>query len=229
MDSPFPAEPHSGQPPHQRHQAPPGPTGWERPPADQPPPGLERLGAFVPEPPAPYPTGTSYPMGPAPPAPAPPEPETRPARRISPWPFVVAAVAGVLIGVAVLVVLRFGGGDQPPATAHGTGTPTAAPSASDDPKLKPTDVALTDHGTWVELRWTDHTDKKALYFVVGAPVGTTERKLTQPDHTTTTKVNGLRDDIDYCFNVVGFLTVDHVAHSDRVCTTRTTPSAEPTA
>jgi eukaryotic-like serine/threonine-protein kinase len=170
------------------------------------------------------------PAAPYPPAPAPPGPPDldggEPHRRISIWPFVAAAVAGVLIGLGVLVGLRFTGNSGKPE-AHGTPTPTVA--ASEDPSITPTGVTLTDHQTWVELSWRDHSDGKALFFVVGGPVGTTPGQLSQPARSTSRRIDGLRTDVDYCFNVMAMLSVDQVSPSSRVCTTRGTPSPGPTA
>ncbi|HEY3505374.1 MAG TPA: protein kinase [Actinocatenispora sp.] len=163
---------------------------------------------------------------PAPPYGTAPPIEAEPRRRVSVWPFAAAAVAGVLIGVVVLVALRFGGHDDPPVSKP-TPTATSGPRASEDPSIRPTNVRLTDHGTWVTLAWADHTGGKALYFVTGSVAGGTPSKLSQPARDTNRRVDGLRADSEYCFYVVGMMTIDRISPSDRVCTHRNgaTPSA----
>ncbi|WP_203662753.1 serine/threonine-protein kinase [Actinocatenispora rupis] len=155
-----------------------------------------------------------------------PPADGEPRRRMTPWPFVAAAVAGVLIGVVVLVALRFSGHDRTPA-AKPTPTATTGPRASEDPTIRPTGVKLADHGTWVQLSWTDHTNGKALYFVTGSVAGGTPSKLSQPARDTTRRIDALRADSEYCFYVVGMMTIDRISPSDRVCTHRNgaTPSA----
>ncbi|BCJ33820.1 hypothetical protein Athai_13230 [Actinocatenispora thailandica] len=131
-------------------------------------------------------------------------------------------MVGILIGVGALVVLRLGDKQKtPPPQAASPTAPTSAPAASQDAKLKPTGVQLADHGSWVQLSWTDHTNGAALYLVTGGVAGTTPTKLAQPAHTTTARIDALRTDADYCFVVIGMTDVDHVSPGDRVCTHRT--------
>ena len=141
-------------------------------------------------------------------------------RRIGVWPFLVAALVGVLIGVVALVALRLGGGKKPPDAAPST-APTSAPAAGRDATIRPTAIKLDDHGSWVRLSWTDHSGGTALYLVTGGVAGTTPTKLAQPARTTSARIDALRSDADYCFVVIGMTDVDHVSPGDRICTHRT--------
>ncbi|WP_207126330.1 serine/threonine-protein kinase [Actinocatenispora comari] len=214
-----PADPRTGSP-APGWPTPGAPAGWSAtPPADP----RNAAPAPVSVPPGPVAAPVPAPSGPVaePPAPAGTQPD-QPRRRIGIWPFVAAAVVGILIGVGALVVLRLGDNKKtPPPQAASPTAPTSAPAAGQDAKLKPTGVKLADHGTWVQLSWTDRTNGNALYLVTGGVAGTTPTKLAQPAHATTARIDALRADADYCFVVIGMTDVDHVSPGDRVCTHRT--------
>ncbi len=168
------------------------------------------------------------------------ESDERP-RRVTLWPFLVAAITGVILAIAVLVVFRFpflgdpgGNGDDeaaPSPTASvevGPGPepglsvdPEANPQASVNPAVAPSDVQLEDHTTSVTLSWTDNSDGRGIYYIVGAPEGSDPRVMTEaaPGITQVT-LEALNPTVNYCFTVVVIISVDEVAFSEQTCTDR---------
>lgn len=155
------------------------------------------------------------------PADEPPKWRTQRRRRVGPWPFVAAALVGVLLGVGALVAYHLSAGNSGSPKAGGaSATPSTAPTASADPSIKPTNVKLTDHQVSVTLTWTDNTKGKASYLVLGGPIGQTMARVSEAAPTTTREIDGLNDTVDYCFRVMAVVTVDDIGVSDSVCTNR---------
>ncbi|MFI7599371.1 fibronectin type III domain-containing protein [Actinoplanes sp. NPDC049681] len=146
-------------------------------------------------------------------------------------PFILAAVlvAGVAAAAAVVAV-TLPRGDRagtapPPAPATGTtagGAPSAAPSpsASIDPRA-PIDVKLRDNRDSVSLTWRYPKGSEGPVLISGGRRGQEQRAFQQlAAGTTDYVVYGLNEQNDYCFTVAVVYTVDEVAASQPVCTTR---------
>jgi hypothetical protein len=146
---------------------------------------------------------------------------TQRRRKVGPWPFIAAALVGVLLGVGALVAFQLSGHHGSTAQKGGASpTPSNVATASADPSIKPSDVKLQDHQTSVDLSWTDNTKGKATYLVLGGPIGQTMSTVSPAAQSTTREIDGLNDTVDYCFRVMAVLTVDDVGVSDSVCTNR---------
>ncbi|WP_305788206.1 fibronectin type III domain-containing protein [Symbioplanes lichenis] len=122
----------------------------------------------------------------------------------------IAAVLGVAIAVVALVIVLADPGDKP--------------TASDVPTLKgpaPTDVRLRDYGASVQLFWSDPANGRASFMITGAQAGSQLRPMGEVGPATTSfDLNGLNDNLDYCFAVVAVYSSSEFSTSPQTCTRR---------
>ncbi len=139
---------------------------------------------------------------------------------------IVIAVVGAVALVAAWWLGPGTAGQQAVApSAEDNGEPPAAsllPDASRNPRWTPTDVRIVaDTQDTVTLAWTDNSQGRASYHVVGGPVGAAPGTLAEGEPMTTrVEITGLNPSFDYCFTVVAVVSVDEVAPSENVCTDR---------
>lgn len=156
---------------------------------------------------------------------APPRQEPRdPASGVEPpysrrGPAVFAAIAAVLasiIAVAALVFVLADRGDEP--------------KRSDVPTLgggpPPADVRVDDFGTSVTISWTDPGQGKTSFIVTGGHPGEVLRSMgtVGPGQTRFT-LQGLNDQLDYCFAVLAVYSTTEFASSPQSCTSRPEPDS----
>lgn len=146
-------------------------------------------------------------------------------------PFILAAVlvAGVAAAAAIVAVTLPRGdraGTAPPpapvtSTARDGATSAApSPSVSTDPRA-PIDVKLRDNRDSVSLSWRYPKGSEGPVLISGGRGGQEQRAFQQlAAGTTDYVVYGLNEQNDYCFTVAVVYTVDEVAASQPVCTTR---------
>jgi hypothetical protein len=138
--------------------------------------------------------------------------------------FLAAAAAVVAVLAAVFVVMlivgRPGGPAEIPAQQATQGS---EPVPSHGPA---TDVALSDHGGSVTLRWTDPAQQRAGFAV---KMGATKDSLTLVTGNLGSKptftITGLNAKYNYCFSVVTIYSGTELRDSEAVCTIRS--SAKP--
>lgn len=193
---------------------PPSSTAWVPPPAPAPAPAPS------------YGPGRSYSPAPSyPPQPYAPTPPTPPKRDEEPparrrglgVPLLVAAVIGLVLGLAVVAVL--GGSLLRPS-----GNPTPTTPATLTKENAPTDIQIADSGATVTLSWKDHTGGRASYLITYTrqEAGAKPTALTSPP-AASYKLAGLDATVDYCFTLAAFLSVNNLATADPVCTHRRSP------
>ncbi|MFI5492319.1 tetratricopeptide repeat protein [Actinoplanes sp. NPDC051859] len=159
--------------------------------------------------------------GPAAPAPPAPKGSGKPAYSgRSPALFAaIAAVLGVIIAVAALVLVLARPGDD---KSDESDVPTLSGPA-------PTDVQLRDDGSSVRLRWSDPANGRTSFLVTGGRRGEQLKPMGQVGPTTLSfDLNGLNTRLDYCFAVVAVYSSSQFASSPQVCTGRTESSGQPT-
>jgi hypothetical protein len=153
----------------------------------------------------------------------PPRPEPRdPAYGSGPayarrGPAVFAAIAAVLaaiIAVAALVFVLADRGDdrdRPDVPTLGGGPP-------------PSDVRVDDFGTSVTVSWTDPGQGRTSFIVTGGHPGEVLRSMgtVGPGQTRFT-LQGLNDQLDYCFAVLAVYSTTEFASSPQSCTSRPDP------
>lgn len=128
-----------------------------------------------------------------------------------------AAVVAVLAAafVVMLILGRPGGTPNTPAQQETQGT---EPQPSHGPA---TDLALSDHGGSITLRWTDPAQEQAGFAV---KMGATKDSLTlvtgNLGSRPTFTITGLNAKYNYCFSVVTIYSGTELRDSDVVCTTR---------
>jgi hypothetical protein len=156
----------------------------------------------------------------------PPRPEPRdPASGAEPaysrrGPAVFAAIAAVLaavISVAALVFVLADRGDdrnRPDVPTLGGGPP-------------PSDVRVDDFGTSVTVSWTDPGQGTTSFIITGGHPGEVLRSMgtVGPGQTRFT-LQGLNDQLDYCFAVLAVYSTTEFASSPQSCTSR--PDPQPT-
>jgi hypothetical protein len=155
----------------------------------------------------------------------PPRPEPRdPASGSEPaygrrGPAVFAAIAAVLaavISVAALVFVLADRGDdnRPDVPTLGGGPP-------------PSDVRVDDFGTSVTVSWTDPGQGTTSFIITGGHPGEVLRSMgtVGPGQTRFT-LQGLNDQLDYCFAVLAVYSTTEFASSPQSCTSR--PDPQPT-
>ncbi|WP_157751714.1 fibronectin type III domain-containing protein [Actinoplanes derwentensis] len=128
----------------------------------------------------------------------------------------VATLVSALAVVALVVVLA----DRSQNTAT-EGDQTPAPTGPVLAGEPPTDVTLDDRGVEVNVTWRDPTGGKNGFIVSMAREGQQLRPVAPVGPgTTSSLVNGLNPDLEYCFAVVAVYSTKQFASSKQVCTER---------
>jgi hypothetical protein len=129
---------------------------------------------------------------------------------------IAAALASVIAVTALVFVLADRGADpqRPDVPTLGGGPP-------------PTDVRVDDFGTSVTVSWTDPGAGKTSFIVSGGHPGEVLRSMgtVGPGQTRFT-LQGLNDQLDYCFAVLAVYSTTEFASSPQSCTRR--PEPDPT-
>jgi len=154
----------------------------------------------------------------------------------------VGGLGAVVLVAAVVVALQLFGSsdntrsavpppasatsDTPDATAPSSGAATPSPSPGRPPA--PGDVKLVDNGGSITLTWTDPSSGQVPFIVAGGRDGTPSAPVQslEPGHTTTT-INGLRTDVNYCYTVAAVWSADTIMLSPRTCTHRLSTTQTP--
>lgn len=130
----------------------------------------------------------------------------------------IAAVCGVIIAVVALVVVLANRGDD-----KGTDVPTLAGPA-------PTDVRVRDYGSSVKLFWTDPANGRTSFLITGGHPGEQLKPMGQVGPTTTSfDLNGLNDELDYCFAIVAVYSTSQFSTSPQTCISRADAAPSPKA
>ncbi|MEV0271738.1 hypothetical protein AB0H43_23405 [Hamadaea sp. NPDC050747] len=138
----------------------------------------------------------------------------------------VAAVSSArrwLLGLAAAVVLfalavAFSRGTARPAVEI---SPEALPRASEVAAMAPQVTVAKDERVAVTLTVADNSGGLAAFYVLGGPVGGEPATMADGRKgTTSIRVYPLNPEVEYCFVVVAVLSVDEVAPSAQVCTSR---------
>ncbi|AGZ44786.1 tetratricopeptide repeat protein [Actinoplanes friuliensis] len=181
-------------------------------------------------PPVAYP-GDGYPPGPELPLPATgrhlPVPVEKRDPHTSRQPLILAAavVAGIAVAAAVVAAtLPRGEQAAAPPSVTSAPAPSAAASAAPSPTgtaVAPAGVTLRDNRDSVSLTWRYPKGSEGPVLISGGRVGQEQRAFQQlPAGTTDYVVYGLNKANNYCFTVAVVYTVDQVAASKAVCTSR---------
>lgn len=118
-------------------------------------------------------------------------------------------LAAIIAAVALVFVLA-SNGDEPPRDV---------PTLGGGPP--PSDVQLRDFGTFVRVSWTDPAQGRTSFIVAGGHPGEVLKPMGEVGPGSTTfDLQGLNDQLDYCFAVVAVYSVDKFASSEQVCTGR---------
>lgn len=114
----------------------------------------------------------------------------------------------------------------PQTTPASPSTPTSKPTSSPTAvrpakKYTPTQVRIVDNRVSIAISWTDGSEGKAAYYVVGGPPGHTPSTLASaPPGSTKAEIVALNPSVEYCLTVVAVVNVDQVAYTKPVCTHR---------
>lgn len=128
----------------------------------------------------------------------------------------IAAVLALIIAVAALVFVLADRGDEP--------------ERSDVPTLgggpPPAEVRVDDFGTSVTISWSDPGQGKTSFIVTGGHPGEVLRSMgtVGPGQTRFT-LQGLNDQLDYCFAVLAVYSTTDFASSPQSCTSRPDPGS----
>ncbi|MFC3998125.1 hypothetical protein ACFOVU_19505 [Nocardiopsis sediminis] len=136
---------------------------------------------------------------------------------------VIAVLGAVALAVAWWSAPRAGEPPVAETTAEGPSPSSGVPpAAAENPRWAPTGVRIqADTLDTVTLSWTDNTQGRASFHIVGGPVGTTPATMAEAEALgTQVEITGLNPAFDYCFTVVAVLSVDEVASSQNICTSR---------
>jgi hypothetical protein len=99
--------------------------------------------------------------------------------------------------------------------------PDALPQPTTAAQLAPEVTGIADDRVSVTISFVDNSNGRAAFYVVGGPVGRPASTLAEaPRGSTSAEVNAIDPEVDYCFVVVAVLSVDEVAPSAQVCTSR---------
>jgi hypothetical protein len=138
-----------------------------------------------------------------------------------------AAIGGAVLGLILYAVLGLRGGTAPSDGGAKASTKAgASPSTMVTPQKSgghtPRQLRIVDRQIAVALTWEDASDGGAAHYVVGGPRGRAPTRLAEAAAgTAKAEISGLNPTVDYCFAVVAVLTIDQVAATRPVCTTRT--------
>ena len=135
-------------------------------------------------------------------------------------PAVFAAIAAVLAAIIAVVALVFvlaerGDGD-------GSGR-SDVPTLGGGPP--PADLRVRDFGTSVEVSWSDPGVGKTSFIITGGHPGEVLKPMGEvgPGETSY-KLQGLNDQLDYCFAVLAVYSTTEFASSAQSCTSRPKPA-----
>ncbi|GIG67448.1 protein kinase domain-containing protein [Phytomonospora endophytica] len=150
-------------------------------------------------------------------APAPGPGPARPEGR-SRLPLILGGGAGLLIVAILVVVIGFvlpnADKNNTPEQVDGTADVTI--------ENPPTDLAIvSDDGNGVTLQWVDPSTGTLSFIVFGGRRGTEPGVMQAIEAgTTTATISGLNPAQNYCFTVGALYSVELVAKSNQVCTSR---------
>nr|WP_285700603.1 serine/threonine-protein kinase [Actinomadura sp. NBRC 104412] len=140
--------------------------------------------------------------------------------------YVSAAIGGAVLGLILYAVFGLRGG-TPPSDGGAKASMKTGASQSTMVKVRkagahtPRQVRIVDRQIAVVLTWEDASEGEAAHYVVGGPKGQTPTRLAEAAAgTAKAEISGLNPSVDYCFVVVAVLTIDQVAATKPVCTTR---------
>ena len=125
----------------------------------------------------------------------------------------IAAVLAAIIAVAALVFVLAERGDD------GDSGRSDVPTLGGGPP--PADVRVGDFGTSIEVTWSDPGEGKTSFIITGGHPGEVLKPMGEvgPGETRY-KLQGLSDQLDYCFAVVAVYSTTEVASSAQSCTSR---------
>jgi hypothetical protein len=130
-------------------------------------------------------------------------------------PVLFAAIAAVLAAVIAVVALVFvlaDRGDDP-------GQDTDVPTLGGGPP--PADVRIRDFGSRVQVTWSDPGEGKTSFIITGGHPGEVLKPMGEVGPGVTRyDLQGLNDQLDYCFAVVAVYGTDRFASSPQTCTSR---------
>ncbi|WP_395105158.1 protein kinase [Actinomadura sp. SCN-SB] len=141
--------------------------------------------------------------------------------------YVSAAIGGAVLGLILYAVFGLRGGPPPSdggakASMKTGASPSTMVTVRKAGGHTPRRVRIVDRQIAVVLTWEDASDGAASHYVVGGPRGRTPTRLAEAAAgTAKAEISGLNPTVDYCFAVVAILSIDQVAATKPVCTTRT--------
>jgi hypothetical protein len=130
---------------------------------------------------------------------------------------VAAALAAIIAVVALIFVLADRGDDPdtPDVPTLGGGPP-------------PADVRVRDFGSAVQVTWSDPGEGKTSFLITGGHPGEVLKPMGEVGPGVTRyDLQGLNDQLDYCFAVVAVYGADQFASSPQTCTSRVPRQPEP--
>lgn len=158
----------------------------------------------------------------------------RESRSWQPLVLVAALIAGIAVAAAVVITtLPRGAGKARPASSTIASAPVASGSAGAAPRASasvssspvggpaPANVRIQDNRDSVSLSWGYPKGSEGPVLISGGRAGQPQRAFQQlPAGTTNYVVYGLNEQSNYCFTVAIVYSVDDVAASRRMCTSR---------
>jgi hypothetical protein len=132
-------------------------------------------------------------------------------------PAVFAAIAAVLAAIIAVAALVFVLADR-----------NDPPAQPDQPVLgggpPPADVRLRDFGTSVQVSWSDPGNGTTSFIIAGGHPGEVLKPMGEvgPGRTTY-RLQGLNDQLDYCFAVLAVYSATEFASSAQSCLSRPAP------
>jgi hypothetical protein len=135
-------------------------------------------------------------------------------------PAVFAAVAAVLAAVIAVAALVFVLADRDGGDGGGRDD---VPTLGGGPP--PSDLRLGDFGDKVQVSWSDPGEGRTSFIVTGGHPGEVLKPMGEvgPGETSFT-LQGLNDQLDYCFAVLAVYSTTEFASSAQSCTSRPKPA-----